>query len=94
VSTISWGTTKERLVRGALREFGARGFDDVNVGELARDAEVTIGSLHPHFGSKQGLYEVVRTDVERRASSPASPTARSPGRDAAARRALAGLLSF
>jgi AcrR family transcriptional regulator len=60
------GTTKARLVQVALTEFGARGFGDVGVTELARGADVTIGSLYHHFGSKVGLYTAVREDVERR----------------------------
>ena len=60
------GTTKARLVQLALTEFGARGFTSVGVSELARGADVTIGSLYHHFGSKAGLYTVVREDVERR----------------------------
>lgn len=51
---------------GALSEFGARGFAAVGVTELARCADVTIGSLYHHFGSKIGLYTVVREDVEQR----------------------------
>lgn len=53
-------------MQGALTEFGARGFADVGVTELARGADVTIGSLYHHFGSKAGLYTAVREDVERR----------------------------
>lgn len=34
--------------------------------ELAELAGVTIGSLYHHFGSKLGLYDAVRTDIERR----------------------------
>ena len=60
------GTTKARLVDLALTEFGARGFAAVGVTELARGADVTIGSLYHHFGSKAGLYTVVREDVEQR----------------------------
>jgi AcrR family transcriptional regulator len=60
------GTTKARLVQGALTAFGARGYADVGVGELAARAEVTIGSLYHHFGSKNGIYTLVREDVERR----------------------------
>jgi len=60
------GTAKGRLVETALREFGRRGFDAVGVTEIAAGAGVTVGSLYHHFGSKAGLYEVVRTDVERR----------------------------
>ncbi|MGH3729168.1 MAG: TetR/AcrR family transcriptional regulator [Micromonosporaceae bacterium] len=60
------GTTKARLVDEALARFGARGFAAVGVTEIARGANVTIGSLYHHFGSKVGLYTVVREDVEQR----------------------------
>jgi len=53
-------------VEQALAEFGARGFAAVGVTELARAADVTIGSLYHHFGSKAGLYTLVREDVEQR----------------------------
>jgi AcrR family transcriptional regulator len=60
------GSTKARLVNGALREFGAHGYAAVGVGTLAEQADVTIGSLYHHFGSKNGIYTAVREDVERR----------------------------
>ncbi len=57
---------KGRLALAAVREFGARSFDDVTVGELAAAAQVTTGALYHHFGSKLGLYAFVRADVEQR----------------------------
>ena len=57
---------KGRLALAAVREFGARSFDEVTVGELAAAAEVTTGALYHHFQSKLGLYAFVRADVERR----------------------------
>jgi AcrR family transcriptional regulator len=60
------GSTKEKLVSGALAEFGAHGYAAVGVGGLAELAGVTIGSLYHHFGSKNGIYTAVREDVERR----------------------------
>lgn len=60
------GSSKAALALLALEEFGARGYDDVNVVELAARAGVTTGSLYHHFGSKLGLYSFVRTEVERR----------------------------
>jgi AcrR family transcriptional regulator len=60
------GTTKGRLVEAALTEFARRGYDDVGVTEVAAAAGVTVGSLYHHFGSKAGLYDLVRDDVERR----------------------------
>ena len=55
-----------RLVLAALDAFGARGYEGVGVAELARAAETTTGPLYHHFGSKLGLYDAVRADVERR----------------------------
>lgn len=57
---------KGRLALAAVRQFGARPFDDVTVGELAGGAEVTTGAIYHHFGSKLGLYAFVRHDVEQR----------------------------
>jgi AcrR family transcriptional regulator len=57
---------KGRLALAAVRQFGARPFDEVTVGELAAAAKVTTGALYHHFGSKLGLYTFVREDVERR----------------------------
>jgi AcrR family transcriptional regulator len=60
------GTSKARLAFTALEQFGARGYEAVGVSELAKTAGVTTGSLYHHFGSKLGLYEVVREEAERR----------------------------
>jgi AcrR family transcriptional regulator len=57
---------KGRLALAAVREFGARPFEEVTVSELASAANVTTGALYHHFGSKLGLYVFVREDVERR----------------------------
>ena len=57
---------KGRLALAAVKEFGARPFEEVTVGELAAAAKVTTGALYHHFGSKLGLYAFVREDVERR----------------------------
>lgn len=57
---------KGRLALAAVKEFGARPFDEVTVTDLAVAAEVTTGALYHHFGSKLGLYAFVREDVERR----------------------------
>ena len=60
------GTTTGRLVDAALELFGSQGFAPVGVGAIAERAGVTTGSLYHHFGSKAGLYRLVRTDVEHR----------------------------
>ena len=58
------GTAKARLVEAAIHHFEIAGYDAVNVTDLAGKAGVTTGSLYHHFGSKQGLYLVVRNEME------------------------------
>lgn len=60
------GSVKAKLVEEAVKAFSARGYAGVGVTELARAAGVTTGALYHHFGSKLGLYGVVRDDLERR----------------------------
>lgn len=62
VSTSARG----RLAVAALERFGSHTFESVAVGELAAAAKVTTGALYHHFGSKLGLYNFVRGDVEQR----------------------------
>jgi len=57
---------KGRLALAAVKDFGARPFEEVTVADLATAADVTTGALYHHFGSKLGLYAFVREDVERR----------------------------
>ena len=59
-------TARGRLVLAALEGFGGRGYQPVGVSELARSANTTTGPLYHHFGSKLGLYQAVRRDVEQR----------------------------
>lgn len=54
------------MVLAAVREFGMRPFEDVTVADLANAAGVTTGAIYHHFGSKLGLYGVIRDDVEQR----------------------------
>ncbi|GAA1752503.1 TetR/AcrR family transcriptional regulator [Agromyces humatus] len=75
---------KGRLALAAVKEFGARPFDEVTVAELVTAAKVTTGALYHHFGSKLGLYAFVRDDVEQRlldrmeGAIAASPTSDRP----------------
>ena len=88
---LDWMPTRDsprgRLVLVALEAFGARGYEGVGVAELARAAGTTTGPLYHHFGSKLGLYDVIRTDVERRVidrMEGALAAARGPGAVSAA----------
>lgn len=85
---------KGRLVLAAVAAFGARGFDEVTVGELSSAAEVTTGALYHHFGSKLGLYEFVRADIERRLLDRMEGAAAANGPDAATAVRSALLVGF
>lgn len=48
-----------RLIHAAMTQFADRGFDGASVREIAKTAEVSIGLISHHFGSKEGLREAV-----------------------------------
>ena len=88
------GTTTGRLIAAALTQFGAHGFAGVNVADIAREAGVTTGALYHHFGSKLGLYEFVRADVERRLLDRMAGAAAASGSDRATTVRAALLVGF
>ena len=60
------GSAKARLIAAGIAHFQADGYERASVVEIAADAAVTTGSLYHHFGSKLGLYRVIREEMERR----------------------------
>ncbi|MEH7111416.1 helix-turn-helix domain-containing protein [Neobacillus niacini] len=60
------GTSKDTLIQVALEEFSMKGYNEVNISELAKKANMTTGAVYHHFGSKANLYEVVRGEIEQR----------------------------
>jgi len=60
------GSAKARLITAGIAHFQADGYEKASVVEMAHDAGVTTGSLYHHFGSKLGLYRVIRGEMERR----------------------------
>lgn len=50
---------KERLLLSAMKLFGESGFDGVSVRDIANDANVSIGLIKHHYGSKEGLRQSV-----------------------------------
>lgn len=60
------GSVKARLLSAAIARFEKQGFETAAVTEIAREAEATTGALYHHFGSKLGLFLVVREEMERR----------------------------
>ena len=60
------GSPKSRLLAAGTARFEAEGFERAAVTAIARDAGTTTGALYHHFGSKQGLFDAIREEMERR----------------------------
>jgi AcrR family transcriptional regulator len=56
-------TTRRALLAAGRALFQERGYADVGVDEICRDADVTSGALYHHFGSKAGLFRAVYEDL-------------------------------
>lgn len=50
---------RQRLIVTSLALFADRGFDGVTVRDIAKAADVSIGLINHHFGSKEGLRTAV-----------------------------------
>ncbi|MEO4055054.1 helix-turn-helix domain-containing protein [Solibacillus sp. CAU 1738] len=60
------GSNKEKIIKAALEEFSLKGYQEVNIVELANKADMTTGAIYHHFGSKAKLYEIIRMEMEQR----------------------------
>lgn len=60
------GSTRRRLLDAAISQFEEAGFEATTVTDISVRAGVTTGALYHHFGSKLGLYLVIREEMERR----------------------------
>ncbi|MBS4201692.1 helix-turn-helix transcriptional regulator [Bacillus sp. FJAT-49732] len=60
------GSNKEKIIKAAIEEFSLKGYQEVNIAELANKADMTTGAIYHHFGSKAKLYEIIRMDMEQR----------------------------
>lgn len=60
------GSAHRRLLDAAVVAFERDGFEAAGVIDMAAAAGVTTGSLYHHFGSKLGLFQVIRREMERR----------------------------
>lgn len=50
---------RDRLIKVTMALFADRGFDGVTVRDIAAAANVSVGLINHHFGSKEGLREAV-----------------------------------
>jgi AcrR family transcriptional regulator len=51
--------TRERILQVAQRLFAAHGFAGLALRRIATEAQVPLGSIAYHFGSKEGLYRAI-----------------------------------
>lgn len=58
------GGKRRQILEGARRVFLAQGFDGASMGEIARTAGVSKGTLYVYFASKEALFEAL-TQAER-----------------------------
>jgi AcrR family transcriptional regulator len=55
----SQGPKRRQIIDGACQIFLARGFDAASMGEIAREAGVSKGTLYVYFESKEELFEAI-----------------------------------
>jgi len=83
------GDLKARLLLSALSHFAAKGYDGVQVKEVAEEAGVSKPTLYYHFGSKEGLFRqlclVSLSSMAVRIQAIVEPFLAAPVKDLAAR---------
>ncbi|WP_368490569.1 TetR/AcrR family transcriptional regulator [Clostridium sp. BJN0013] len=47
---------KESIMRSAVNEFSERGFEKANVGNIAKNANISKGSIYQYFNNKKELF--------------------------------------
>lgn len=65
-------SARQRIVRSAMEEFGSKGWKGATMRGVAQAAEVSLGLVQHHFGTKEGLreacdqavFEMLRIKVE------------------------------
>lgn len=59
------GAKRAQILAGARRVFLSRGFDAAAMGEIAREAGVSKGTLYVYFDSKEALFRALIVDLKR-----------------------------
>nr|WP_245411049.1 TetR/AcrR family transcriptional regulator [Microvirga flavescens] len=58
-------TKRRQILEGAREVFLARGFDGASMGEIAKTAGVSKGTLYVYFDSKEALFEALTAEEKR-----------------------------
>lgn len=70
---------QEAVLDAARREFSRRGFDDANTNRIAREAQISVGSLYQYFPTKQDLFLDVVARMARKLRDRVEELVTSPG---------------
>ena len=63
--TAAKGDTRGRILKAAIDEFAARGYDAAGVDRIARRARVNKALIYYYFANKRGLYhEILHTTLQ------------------------------
>src|SRR5713101_4145946 len=57
------GTTRQRLIAAASRQFSHRSYSMVSLDDILAEAELTKGAMYFHFSSKQALALAIIGDL-------------------------------
>ena len=65
---MPWSTeqkqiTRNRILDSAVRLFSSRGFENVTINDLMKEAKLTHGAFYAHFSSKKDLYKEAITSA-------------------------------
>ena len=65
VEESSESAKRRQILEGARKVFLAQGFDGASMGEIAKVAGVSKGTLYVYFDSKESLFEALTTEEKR-----------------------------
>src|SRR5438552_1112327 len=69
-TVASEGAKRRQIMEGARAVFLDQGFDAASMGEIARRAGVSKGTLYVYFDSKEALFEAIFEDESRLQAEP------------------------
>jgi TetR/AcrR family transcriptional repressor of nem operon len=85
--------SRKRILHSAVELFSARGFDNVSIGDVMENAELTHGGFYAHFSSKQELYAEAVTVAARESALAEFPLEDEADETALLKQLLSGYLA-
>ncbi len=70
---------RREILAAALELFSARGYHNVSMNDIAREAEYAMGTIYKFFPCKEKLYQAIVSDVARQVSTAAGEALAAAG---------------